>query len=72
MTGLAWLCLVFALGYPFWKFFVNRWNDRAEEALRRKGFKVPRKRHHTPRMPQDRKLPPLVGSYLERKVARKL
>ena len=46
MSGFAVFCLVVALGYPVVRWRVNRFNDRSEESLRQKGFKVSYKKRH--------------------------
>lgn len=58
MTGFAWMCLAFALGYPVFKWYVNSWNDRAEQALRERGFDVPRKRRQVGQGVPRTKQPP--------------
>ena len=62
MTGFAIMCLVIALGYPIARFMINRWNDRSEQALRQRGFKVPHKKRHVGQgVPRVRQPPPGLG-----------
>lgn len=57
MSALAFIIVVFIL-YPFIKYTLNRWNDAGEQALRERGFIVPRQRRHVGQGVPRTKQPP--------------
>ncbi len=61
----VWILVSVVIGYPFWKMFMNRTDKYVQ------GDAAPKRKVKGP-PPPDRKLPPLAGSFVQRKIARKL